>query len=447
MSTPAKQLAWVNSLPRGWNCKRLKFLVRTASSSVDKKSYEGGIPVRLCNYTDVYRNEYIADSMEFMQATATHSEILRFGLRANDVIITKDSEEWNDIAVPACVAEPLTDVVCGYHLTVLRPAGVLDGRFLMRVLQASGVRDQFWVAATGVTRYGLSQQDIRDVLIPLPPPKQQKAIAAFLDQTTRTIDALIARAERLRALLHEKRLALICHAVTRGVGNPPRLKPSQFEIAGEIPAHWEALPLRRVLSRLEQGWSPVAEARAAEDHEWGVLKLSAINAGQFAPEEHKALPAGVSPLPQYEVKVGDLLLTRSNTPNLVGDCCVVRNTRPRLMISDLIYRLRLKPTKAIADFVSYFLQSTVGRAQVVADARGSSGSMVKVSQSHIRNWMILLPPVDEQRAIVQWLDHRTYQLSRLSIQIGSQIELFREYRQALITAAVTGQLTVPEEAA
>ncbi|PYY20482.1 MAG: restriction endonuclease subunit S, partial [Acidobacteria bacterium] len=102
----------------------------------------------------MYYNESIRPDIELMQTTATPEEIQRFGLKINDILITKDSEEWNDIAVPALVVETAPDLVCGYHLAIIRPEKKqLLARFLLRALQSCAVNQQFQIAATGVTRY------------------------------------------------------------------------------------------------------------------------------------------------------------------------------------------------------------------------------------------------------------------------------------------------------
>ena len=91
-------------------------------SNVDKVPDDNEIPIRLCNYTDVYNNEFITPDLDLMQATASEAEISKFGVAVDDVIITKDSESWDDIGVPALVRETAGDLVCGYHLALLRPS-------------------------------------------------------------------------------------------------------------------------------------------------------------------------------------------------------------------------------------------------------------------------------------------------------------------------------------
>ena len=122
-----------------WDLKPIRAVVTSyAISNVDKVLASGERPVRLCNYSDVYHNEFISPQMEFMQATASDDEIAKFSLIAGDVVITKDSESWDDIGVPALVIESSKDLVCGYHLALLRP----DSKVIL------GLRDFVWVGVT-----------------------------------------------------------------------------------------------------------------------------------------------------------------------------------------------------------------------------------------------------------------------------------------------------------
>ena len=109
------------NLPEGWRFIPLERVAEIILSNVDKKSGKGEAVVQLCNYTDVYYNDIIDKNIEFMEATATPREIERFSLRHGDVLITKDSETPDDIAVPALVNDTLENVLCGYHLAILRP--------------------------------------------------------------------------------------------------------------------------------------------------------------------------------------------------------------------------------------------------------------------------------------------------------------------------------------
>lgn len=150
-------------------------------SSVDKKSKVNEYPVRLCNYMDVYNNSFIHSDMDFMNATATEREIEKCSLVAGDVVITKDSEKHDDIGVPALVKENIPNLVCGYHLAILRPrSSEINGSYLFYALSTDETQQQFHSYANGITRFGLRKSDIGLVEIPFPPIPEQRTIAHIL---------------------------------------------------------------------------------------------------------------------------------------------------------------------------------------------------------------------------------------------------------------------------
>ncbi len=225
------------TLPEGWRRVPLKAACHYIVSNVDKHSFEDEIPVRLCNYTDVYKNDRVSPELELMTATANEKEIEKFHLEVGDVIITKDSESWDDIAIPSYVEATADDFICGYHLAFIRPkSNSLDGRFLFRCVQSRPVALQLELEATGVTRFGLPKGAIGTALLPLPPLELQRLIADYLDRETARIDALVAEKEKMLALLEEKRAALISRAVTCGLNSDAPLKPSGLDWLGDIPA-------------------------------------------------------------------------------------------------------------------------------------------------------------------------------------------------------------------
>lgn len=164
-----------------WSKGTLNSVADVIVSPVDKRTIDGQPEVVLCNYMDVYRNNYITSSVEFMRATASEQEIARFSIRKGDVLITKDSESPDDIAVPALVDEELTGVVCGYHLAIIRPKEMeLHGAYLSFLLTTPKVRHYFFTLANGATRFGLSVGAIQNAEFFLPPFNEQVQIARVL---------------------------------------------------------------------------------------------------------------------------------------------------------------------------------------------------------------------------------------------------------------------------
>lgn len=206
---------WLGDVPENWEVLRLRNAVELRVSSVDKHTRDDEVPVRLCNYVDVYRNDRISSNMPFMRASATEDEIERFRLRSQDVLITKDSEDWTDIAVPALVTEADADLISGYHLALLRPhEGRIIGGYLFYALQSPSVARQLHVAATGVTRYGLSHEAIRSCWLPLPTLPEQTEIVEFLDEETKMGSLVADRAMRQIHLLREYHTRLVADVVT-----------------------------------------------------------------------------------------------------------------------------------------------------------------------------------------------------------------------------------------
>jgi type I restriction enzyme S subunit len=206
---------WLGDIPAHWEVRKLLTVADMIVSNVDKHSKPNEQRVRLCNYTDVYKNEVITNALNFMVASATKDEIMKFKIRIDDVIVTKDSEEWDDIGVPSLVRHEADDLLCGYHLAMLRPRKqTLHGEFLLRCLQDRFVATQLHVRATGVTRYGLSHQGLKEVLLPIPNTGEQVAICAALTKNLSTFNTAIARAEREIALMQEYRTRLTADIVT-----------------------------------------------------------------------------------------------------------------------------------------------------------------------------------------------------------------------------------------
>jgi type I restriction enzyme S subunit len=281
---------------------------------------------------------------------------------------------------------------------------------------------------------------------------EQRAIAAVLDRETGRVDRLVAKKRELIERLKEKRTALISRTVTRGLppdaaraaglpANPP-LKPSGIEWIGEIPKHWEVKRLKFELWKIEQGWSPQCDNTPADEGEWGVLKAGAVNGPEFDPNENKRLPDEETPLPEFEIKTGDFLISRANTRELLGSAALVRKVQPKLLLCDKLYRLTIRKRTLNSEFLLRFMRSLPGHFEFERDASGSSASMQNIGQQSVRNLWIPFPPLPEQAAIAAYLNEETAKLDALVGKVAEAVERLQEYRTALITAAVTGKIDV-----
>ena len=428
---------WLGEIPAHWDVRRLKTMASVQLSNVDKHTEEGQVPVSLCNYV-VYYNDLITPEGEFMSATATPDQVRRFSLRAGDVLVTKDSESWNDIAVPALVAEDLMDVLCGYHLAQIKPGPSLDGRFLTRQFSAIGPRDQFHVAAKGITRFDLGGDAIRTGVFPIAPIAEQRAIAAFLDRETAKIDALVGRKERLIELLQEKRTALITRAVTRGLDPNVPMKDSGVEWLGEIPAHWELMPLKGILSRCDYG---ISESLGGSG-DIRVLTMAHVQDGEIVLPDHGSIDVVDRKL---VLDFGDLLFNRANSRELMGKVGIFRgHKRDRATFASYLVRLTARDNVE-PEWLNYLLNST-GLLEMARSMALLSVNQVNLNPTKYQRIVVPKPELSEQRRIAGFAKHEATRIDTLVRKIREAIDQLREFRTAVISAAVTGKIDVREAA-
>lgn len=205
----------IGEIPKHWDVEKIKNISQVKPSNVNKKTKANEPHILLCNYTDVYNNEFITRDLDFMKATATHDQIRKLSLKVGDVIITKDSESADDIAVPAIVTENLENVVCGYHLAVIRPnSTIINPKFLFRSFESDRINKQFELGANGVTRFGLGSYPINNAYICYPPLNEQTEIVQYLDIETSRIAKATDKILKHVELLGEYKTSLIHNVVT-----------------------------------------------------------------------------------------------------------------------------------------------------------------------------------------------------------------------------------------
>ena len=405
-------------VPRHWQVRRLRTAVEMRVSNVDKHAHEGGLPVRLCNYVDVYKNDRIHSTMPFMRATATRDELTRFGISDGDVLITKDSESWDDIGVPALVVDSADDLVCGYHLAMLRPsAGLLSGAYLFRLIQSTGVAHQLHVNANGVTRYGLTHSGIKSVWLPIAPRDEQDLIVRFLDHADVRIRRYIRAKQRLIELLEEQQQAIIHRAVTRGLDSNAPLKPSGVDWLGDVPDHWRGGRLKAICS-MKSG-AAITTAAIEPSGDYPVYGGNGIR-GYSTRYTHTGEFALVG---RQGALCGNVHIVRGSF--WASEHAVVVTPRSGYDLEWLGALLR------VMNLNQYSL------------AAAQPGLAVE----RIRELRVAVPNILEQQAIVRHVDRQTAPMTDAAERARKEIELLHEYRTRLIADIVTGKLDVREAAA
>lgn len=309
-----------------------------------------------------------------------------------------------------CHAKKLTNGI-GFGSTefhVLRRKGENCPRFIFHWTQTEHLRLKAAAAMSGSAGQQRVEAKFFDrFLVPAMSSREQSRIAEILD----TLDAAIRETEAVVAKLRQVKAGLLHDLLTRGLDEHGQLRdperhPEQFQDSrlGRIPNGWTAEPLYAQLVGIEAGHSPSCPGFAASPGEWGVLKVSAVTHDGYVPTENKRIEDAHDVDGSCEVKVGDLLMTRCNTPELVGAACIVDQTPPCLMLCDKTLRLVVNPERDDLRYLVHTLRMPVVRRQIEISATGSSGSMKNISQDDIRGYVVPRPPADEQRRISKRVD-------------------------------------------
>lgn len=318
----------------------------------------------------------------------------------------------------------------------------LDQRYFRYFIEGHQDRFLSFWRKLGATVESLETERIKATKVPVPPLPTQKAIADFLDRKTAAIDALIAGKKKLLDLLAEKRAALINQAVTKGLDPNVPMKDSGIPWIGEIPAHWEVV-LVRLLARLESGHTP---SRSKPEY-WVADECN---------------------IPWFSL--ADVWQLRSGTRLYLGETkeCIsevgMANSAARLLPAGTVVLSRTasvgftgimrRPMATTQDFANWICGPRLQPEYLCMSFRamGPEFKRLKMGSTHqtiympdIRQLAIPVPPVHEQRSVARETLRRTKQVDETMRRITTQIQRLQEYRQALITAAVTGQLDIPEE--
>ena len=395
---------WLGEVPEHWEVMRVKHSVRSIEQGWSPQCE--GFPVESDDEWGVLKvgcvNGGRFNPLENKVLPLELAPIPELAICRGDLLISRANTR--ELVGSAAVApkDHARLLLCDKLYRLRLKSQFADSRYMSLYLASNPVRRRIELEATGASAsmVNIGQSVILELKTPVPSLAEQRAIASFLDAETSKIDALIAEQRRLIELLKEKRQAVISHAVTKGLNPNAPMKPSGIEWLGDVPEHWVVASVRRMVRRIEQGWSPECFARPAEPDEWGVLKSGCVNRGVFVEQENKALPETLDPIPAYEIRPSDVLMSRaSGSPELVGSTAYITATRAKLMLSDKIFRIHPEPGINREYFVAVF-NSRVMRSQIERAISGAEGLANNLPQSAMKRFFCVVPPIDEQKKIV-----------------------------------------------
>lgn len=430
-------LDWIGEIPSHWNLISLKNAFYVIPSNVDKRSEDDEIEVQLCNYVDVYYNDFISLSIDFMTATATEAEIKKFQLQLEDVLITKDSEDPFDIAVPAYVAEVKEKLLCGYHLSLLRSSNKkITGSYLFWALKDEKIITQLWREACGVTRWAIASRHIKNSVIPFPSKKEQAAISNYLNKTCADIDKVIELKKEQIEKLDDYEVSRIRELIKYGKGDV-EFQDSGIIFIGKVPSHWKVDRLKFYVSKIGSGVTPKGGAATYVDEGVPLIRSQNVHDDGLRLDDVSFITEDVhEDMSNSQLQRDDVLLNITGAS--IGRCCIYElddeaNVNQHVCI--------IRPTNKIRSrFLHCLLISEVGQSQIFSGFTGSSREGLNFEE--IKNFKIFIPPLNEQDDIIAKIEEFQSKSRKNKKIIEQQIETLIDYKKSLIHEVVTGKKQV-----
>jgi type I restriction enzyme, S subunit len=399
------------NVPDGWGMKNtyqlkpISEIAKIITSPVDKKSFPDELPVFLCNYTDVYYNSVISKDMDFMGATAKQQEIDRFLLKPEDVVITKDSESADDIGVSTYIESVKDNLLCGYHLTILRPKKIVDGRFLSYALRHPRIAYNFYRYANGITRFGLTVETYKKVKILLPPLPEQKAIADLLS----TWDKAIEKTQRLIQAKEQFKIGQLQELITNNKAN------------STIGAF--AKPIIRKVTKPSKPYV----ALGIRSHFKGTFQRNVED------------PNSLSMDTLYKVKKDDLIV--NITFAWEGAIALVKEEDEKCYVSHRFPTYRIIQEKAEASFVRQLILSSRMKYDLSNISPGGAGRNRVLNKKDFLKMPIWIPDLEKQKNIGQLLRTLDQEIDLLN----HLAEKYKTQKHGLMQKLLTGEWRIKPE--
>lgn len=428
----------MRNLPDHWNVARLSNVANVTFSNVDKLTSDDETLVRLCNYVDVYKNDRITADLDFMEASAEPREIARFQIQVGDVLVTKDSETPDDIAIGSVVADELPNVLCGYHLAMIRPCATkLHGPYLAWLYASKQFRSHYEAHAVGVTRFGLAQSIFKATKLPLPPLEEQKAIASHLDGSCTSIDSAISAKRKQIESLTGVRKSLLQRVVTRGKDQDPTLVDTGNSWLEQIPEGWSLVMLKR-LAEIQSG---LTLGKVYEDEdlvEYPYLRVANVQDGYVELEDVSTLEVPPTLAARVTLRAGDVLMTEGGDLDKLGRGTVWDGQIAPCLHQNHVFAVRCFRHKLLPHFLAYVTAAQYGRDYFEATGKRTT-NLAATNSTKVGMFYIPLPSLKVQAELVRYLDTELGRLATIEANIGKQIETLLAYRKSLIHECVTGK--------
>jgi type I restriction enzyme, S subunit len=419
---------WLGEVPEGWGAKRLKFTVDLINKKVDATN--SNIPYLGLENIESWTGRFIPNE------APVEMEGLSNQFKNGDVLLGKLRPYL------AKALRATDDGICTSELLVLHPTLVQQDFLLYYILSKD------FITIIDSSTYGAKMPRanwdfIGNLISLLPHPSEQSTIATFLDRETARIDALIAKKERQIELLQEKRAALISHAVTCGLDPTVPMKDSEIEWLGMVPDGWEVSKIKWLSSKIGSGKTPRGGSEIYQDSGILFIRSQNVHFNGLILDDIAFISSEIdAEMTTSRVVSSDILLNITGAS--LGRCSIVPENLPKANVNQHVCIVRSIRERVYPEYLNRYLSSSIAQWQIFRSEEGVSREGLNYSQ--ISNIVVILPPLMEQKKIYEYLNSECTRIHVIMEKIQVSIGKLREYRSALISAAVTGKIDVRQEA-
>ena len=430
---------WLDAIPDNWEISRLGF--------------EAWVRARL-GWKGLKAEEYVDDGYAFLSTPDIKGTEIDFSdvnfiteeryeespeikLAVGDVLLAKDGSTLGTVNVVRKLPRAAT---VNSSIAVITPFQRLTPLYLYYLFKCSYLENTIQVLKGGMGVPHLFQWDINKFKIPLPGMLEQAEIAAHLDLETARIDALIEKKTRFIELLREKRQALITHAVTKGLDPNVKMKDSGVEWLGEVPEHW-AVKRLKFIAAVQTGIAKGKDNAEKDTVEVPYLRVANVQDGYLDLDEVATIEVSTADLPRYLLQPGDVLMNEGGDFDKLGRGHVWHGEIEPCIHQNHVFAVR--PHGVSSEWLNTFTSSAAAQFYFMGRSKQST-NLASISSSNLMELAVPLPSEEEQRLILDGLHRQAAQVNALLARTERSIELLKERRSALITAAVTGQIDLRE---